>query len=439
MASDPPALPRAGFMAAVDRLKALLAKARAAVPDGAAERVSALLDKAHAALRTRAEQTPGQRPLWFLPLVTVGGLAVGVGLVALLFSLGGHKKDREAASVPVLASSPCTVAGAAHVIAPVALVAAGIEARAFVDGIALGFAPGDHEATAVRLDLNTLAATGRASARSAEPIRRVRPVLGAKDTLGLAVDADAQGDRVHGRRTLPLDPPLQAGAVGRDLVWTRQGGPSVGTLWSLDPTLEDLDALRGASEASPAETTTAIAFRRGNAIWLGVATGSEALAPKGTLSRIEGIGTTIGSPAVALDDGVVMIAWADRPSSDAPWRLRIAHGRAGDAPGEPVSFAPPPGGPGGHVMSPGLTALPGGRFFLVWTEGPTSQQRVRGLTLTLSGEPLGPPLEISNEGINSGQAQVAVTGAPRARGVVAFLASTEDGFEVAATPIACGP
>jgi hypothetical protein len=89
-------------------------------------------------------------------------------------------------------------------------------------------------------------------------------------------------------------------------------------------------------------------------------------------------------------------------------------------------------------MSPGLAALPGRRFFLVWTEGPTSQQRVRGVTLTRSGQPVGKPLEISNEGVNSGQGQVAVT-SPGARGVVAFLAATQDGFELAARPIACGP
>jgi hypothetical protein len=89
-------------------------------------------------------------------------------------------------------------------------------------------------------------------------------------------------------------------------------------------------------------------------------------------------------------------------------------------------------------MSPGLAALPGGRFLLVWTEGPKSRQRVRGITLTPSGEPVGEPLEISKEAVNSGQGQVAVTASPGARGVVAFLEATEDGFAVAATPIACG-
>jgi hypothetical protein len=319
----------------------------------------------------------------------------------------------------------------------VALVAAGVEARPFGDGIALGFAPADHEAAAVRIDLDSLATTASASAHSAEPIRRVRAAL-AKNALGVAVDADAPQDRVRGRGTLPLDPPLQAGAVGSDLVWTRPGESPAGKVWSVDQSLEDLDALRGASETTASGTTTAIAFRRGSSIWMGVATGSDALSPRGALSHVDGLGTKIGSPAVAIGEGVVMIAWADRASADEPWRVRIASMKVGDPPGQPVSFAPPPGGPGGHVMSPALAALPGGRFLLVWTEGPASHQRVRGVTLTRSGQPIGTPLEISNESVNSGQGQVAVTGAPGARGVVAFLAATENGFELAMRPIACG-
>jgi hypothetical protein len=439
---------------ALGRSKALVRKIGSALPAPAVERVRALLDRAFAALPTRAQQTLRRRPPWLLSVITMGGLLVGIGLVGLLVSIGGRRKygaaeasrtptfpvvsSSAAPPPPVPSFSPCTVAGAARVVAPVALLAAGVEARLFGDGVALGFAPADHEAVAVRLDLDTLATTESASARSSDPIRRVRPMLAAKGAVGVAVDAEAQGDHVRSRRTLALDPPLQVGALGGDLVWTHPGGPAAGKLWSLDKSLEDLDGLRSASETSSGRTTTAIAFRGGSAIWVGVALGSEALTPSGALSRIEGLGTRIGSPAIAIDEGVVMVAWADRASSDEPWRLRIANMRAGDPPGEPVTFTPPPGGPGGHVMSPGLAALPGWRFFLVWTEGPTSRQRVRGVTLTRSGQPVGNALEISNEGVHSGQGQVAVTASPGARGVVAFLAATEDGFELAARPIACG-
>jgi hypothetical protein len=451
-------------MVALDRSKALLGKAFAPVrarsrglmdkvastlPAPAVERIRALRDKALAALPPRAQETLRQRPGRQLAVVTLAGL-LAVGLLGLLFSLGGHRSDNGAElprtpsspvaspSAPVPSLRPCALAGTARVVAPVALVAAGVEARPFGDGIALGFAPADHEATAVRIDLGSLAATASVSAHSAEPIRRARAAVAKNDALGVAVDADEPHDRVRGRGTLPLDPPLQAGALGSDLVWTRPGEPPAGKLWSVDQSLEDLDALRGASETTASGTTTAVAFRRGSSIWMGIVTGSDALTPRGALSRVDGLGTKIGSPAVAIGEGAVMVAWADRPSSDEPWRVRIASMKAGDPPGQPVSFSPPPGGPGGHAMSPALAALPGERFLLVWTEGPASHQRVRGVTLTRSGQPVGTPLEISNESVNSGQGQVAVTGAPGARGVVAFLAATENGFELVVRPIACG-
>jgi len=463
-------LPRTGFNAAAHRSKALLHKAHTAVFAPALAHSRALLGKARAGgpawvieqnralldkvrLNLLAWKKEGRRPPWLIPLVTAAGLCVGVGLAVVLSSHGDHRKDGESmqssqtpsvasatlapsSSVPV-SSVACALAGAPRVVAPIAVVAVGVEARPFGDSVALGFAPADNEAAAVRLDLDSLTATESASARSADPIRRVRPALGPKGTLGLMIDADRQRDDVRGRRTLPMDPPLQTGAVGNDLVWTRSGGPPAGKLWSLDGP-EDLDALRAASEGLPERTTTAIAFRRGSAIWVGMATGHEALAPSGALSRIDGLGTTIGSPAVAIDQGIVMIAWADRPSADVPWRLRIAHMRAGDRPSDPVNFTPPPGGPGVHAMSPGLGPVPGGGFLLTWTEGPMSQQRVRGITLTLSGQPIGEPLEISSEGVNSGQGQVAMAASPGARGVVAFLQATQGGFGVAATRIVCG-
>lgn len=463
--SDRVELPKGGLTLALEQAKERLGRLRQPSKE--------LFDRLRAKLLASAdEKGPGERPHWMLPAVTLAGLFVGVGLVALLFLIGGHGKgpaegepaqastvalpspsEKPAPSAPVasnpvasaLASPPaavtaCTVAAPAHVVAATAMVASGVEVRPFGDEIALGFAPTDHEAKVMRIDPVSLAPTGGSTGRASDPIRRVRPVVAPKDSLGVAVDADRKRDKVHGRRTLPLDPPLQAGAFGADLVWTRAGGPPAGKLWSLASLggADEIDALRAASEGAPGDTTTAIAFRKGNAILVGVATGYRSLSAKGELSRIEGLGTAIGSPAVAVSEGVVVVAWADRPSSDVPWRLRMVRMKAGDAAGEPRTFSPPPGGPGNHVMSPSLASVPGGRFLLVWTEGPTSHQRVRGITLSASGEPVGKALEISNEARNSGQGQAAVTAAEGAKGVVGFLQATDDGFEVAAAPIRCG-
>ncbi len=411
----------------------------------------------------------GSRPQWTTAAVTLAGLFVGVAVVGLIFALTGKRKsasDEEpgsassaqhgAASASVAAtpatvpapatpaaSSPstavaCTVTATPQMVAPAAIVPAGVEVRPFGDAIALGFAPGEHEARALRVDPVTLAAGGSVGSRSADLVRRVRPVV-TKESLGLAIDAERKHDRIQGRRTLPIDPPLQVGAYGGDLVWARSGGGPAGKLWPLSGS-DDVDALRAASEGAPGDTTTAIAFRQGGQVWFGVATGYRSLSPKGDLSRIAGLGPTVGAPAVAVSEGAVVVAWSDRTSSDVPWHIRMIHMKPGEAASEPVTFTPPPGGPGGHAMSPSLAAVPGGRFLLVWTEGPTSQQRVRAVTLAASGETVGGALEISNGSVNSGQGQAAVTaaaGAGGAKGIVAFLQASGDGFEVAATGIRC--
>jgi hypothetical protein len=444
--SEPPVLPRDVFHRALER---------------GIERARVQLARARRALLAATEERPEGRPPWATPAVLVAGLFVGVGIVALLFALTGKHKGSHPTSAsahaepapatastapPALAAgapaparpglTACSVTVATQVIAPAALVSAGVEVRPLGDGVAVGFAPNEHEARGLRIDPLTLATSGGVTAHSADTIRRVRPVIGPRDALALAVDADRKADPVHGRRTLPLDPPLQVGTNDGQLVWTRPGGGPAGKLWPVDGA-DDVDALRAASEGAPGDTTTVMVFRRGTEVWMGTATGYRSLSPKGDLSRVAGLGPSVGSPAVAVNDGAVIVAWSDRTSADEPWHLRLVHMKAGEPASEPVNFTPPPGGPGGHVMSPGLAAIPGGRFLLVWTEGPTSQQRVRAVTLDAAGEPVGKALEISNLAVNSGQGQAAVTATAGARGIVAFLQANGDDFQVAATAIAC--
>jgi hypothetical protein len=87
-------------------------------------------------------------------------------------------------------------------------------------------------------------------------------------------------------------------------------------------------------------------------------------------------------------------------------------------------------------MSPGLAALSGGRFLLVWTEGPPSAHQVRALTLSSEGAALGAPFVVSGDGMNAGQGQAAVSA--NGQGIIAFLESRGQRFEIAAAPIACG-
>lgn len=466
-------LPRGGLAPALDAAKAALARARELLAKGAQQlgptyrkartQLGPAIEKARARVEPLLKRVSSNdtRPPWFLPVVAVAGLAVGIGLVAIIVSAvrggGDHGRDvatrasatatatvtalppatATATAPPTPASAAlaaCTVSGAPHVIAPNATLTAGVEVVRAGGGVAVGFASTDHDALAARLDVASLQATATAKARSRDVVRRVAPIESARGTLALIVDADRKADRLQGRRTVLADPTVQIGASGSHLGWSRVGGPPAGELW----TLEDgppLDALRGAAEGSGADRTVAIAFRRGSAIWMGTATGDGALAPKGELSHVEGLGTAVGSPAIALSGGKVLVAWADRPSTDEPWRLRWTRFDAGGAPTTTQTFAPPAGGRGEQAMSPGVAALPAGRFLLVWTEGPASGHDVRALTLGPDGAPIGAPLVISNVGVNAGQGQAAV--ADSGQGVVAFLESSGAGFQVVATPIVC--
>jgi len=331
----------------------------------------------------------------------------------------------------------CTVAGQPRVTAPKAMVPAGVEVRSLGTGIGIGFASGEHQATVARLDAETLAVTSNATGHSRGPVRRVTPVESGPG-LSALIDADRPGDPLDGRRTVATLPPLQIGVAGKALEWAKLDGAPAGKLWDLEGE-GDVDAVRVAVDDTAPNKTMGVVFRQGNAVNVGIATGPRApnpASPIGRLTHYASSGPAVGAPAIALQDGVALVAWADRASADEPWRVRQVRFRVGDAPGEPATFAPPLGGPGEQTMSPAVVAAPGGRFLLVWTEGPQARHDVRALTLGEDGSPIGSPLVISTAGVNAGQAQAAVTAS--GRGVVAFLESKDNGeFEVAVTPISC--
>jgi hypothetical protein len=334
-------------------------------------------------------------------------------------------------------TAPCKVVGKPRVIAPSAIVPAGIEVRTVGNDVALGFAPNEHQATAVRVDAATLSTSTTIDGQSGDAIRRVVPLEASGGAMTLASDADHDGDVLHGRRTVALEPAIDIGASGGSLVWAHAHGPAAGKLWALEGD-GNVDAVRAAVEVGPSGPLMAVALRMGSTIYVGTATAGNTPAAQGPLSKAGTSSGSVGSPAVAINDGVVLAAWADRVSPTDPWRLRWVRFKAGEAPGEAGTFTPPAGGKGEQAMSPGISAVPGGRFLLVWTEGPTSRHDVRALTLSREGQPIGKPLVISNKTSNSGQGQAAVNASRQ--GVVAFLESTESGgFQVMATAIACAP
>ncbi|MCW5837727.1 MAG: hypothetical protein KIS78_35365, partial [Labilithrix sp.] len=327
----------------------------------------------------------------------------------------------------------CSAAGDARTIAPRAVIASGIEARALGDELALGFAASARDAVAMSLDPSSLAAVTTVHAKPAGgDARRVTPML-AGGKLVAVPDVDRKGDRLGSRRVVAASTLVDVGVADGDVVWAPHGKDSFAKLFSVEGE-GAIEALRAVALAD--REGIALTFRRGNAVHLGVAKGGSVLEPEGELSRIEGLGQ-VGSPALAASGDAVIAAWADRSGADEDWAVRWTKITVGRSTDEATPFTIPDGGLGGQAMSPSLASLGGGRFLLAWTEGPVSNHQVRAITIGADGAPSGAPISVSAPGINAGQPAAAV--GPDGRGTIAFLAARGKSLEVHAAPITCPP
>ncbi len=406
-------------------------------------------------LRSAASGPAGSAPRWMLPAFGVGGLLLGIGIAVptgmLLRRSDPHPTDTAtttaaaqsasaalAATNPTreTATSPCRLVGAPRALAAKANVSAGVEARAFGADLALGYAASDTEGVVLRLEPTSLSILATVTGTSKSPIRRVSPIVSPGGAIGIAVDTDRKNDVLRSRRTVSVDPPLQIGASAGSLVWAqRVGGPVAGNLWPIEGRGE-VDSIRSATSETDGESSLALVFRRRNVVGVGLARGGDPPAPKGSLTYFNGLGPSVGAPAIAINEGVMLAAWADRTGPDAAWSLRLARFDAGAPSGEPRMFAAPPGGKGGSMISPSIAPLQQKGFLFVWSEGPPAERGVRAAALSAAGDAIGPAIDVSSAGANAGQAQAALT--TSGHGVVAFLESAGSGFELVATPIACG-
>jgi hypothetical protein len=317
-------------------------------------------------------------------------------------------------------------------------VQSGVEATIVGSRLALGFASREKEGFAIAIDPSSAVATETVRAHAPAPFRRLVPIQGPHG-LAAAVDLDREADFLGGRRTIAAPHPFDLGFGGGGLAWAPYRSSEVGLIWTLEGD-EPVEAVRAAPlDPTREDAGWAIAFRRGRTIYAGAVNGGGALPPKGPLVKVAGLGSQVGSPTVAAQDGAVLVAWADRAQPSEPWSLRWMRFVPGEASVEAKAFVPSEGGLGEHAMSPALAAAGQGRFVIAWTEGPVATHQVRAQTITGSGAPLGTAMAISDSGVNAGQAQLAIL--PDGHGVVAYLASSGGGpkgsYEVLATPIVC--
>ncbi len=407
---------------------------------------------------------PAKRPPWLLPVAAVGAvMTLAIAVTLLVVASGALRSARPEPSparvasaaappapsaVPVapppvasaapLAESPapsgapCILAGAPHVIAPKALLRAGIETVSTGDRIALGVGLGDRDGLVVALDPSTFVALGTSRARSDEPLRRVLPVLGGGAELSPLFETSKK--RAVGLEAIfpvAAETPFIVGVEDGALVWAPSRNNAPTQLWPLAGT-GPVEALRAV--VLPKHEGYAIAFRQGAAIYVGALHADKSI--HGDLTRISALGPAIGAPTLAANADHILVAWADRPGASAPWSVRWMTWKPGSGLNTPTPFPVPPGGMGGQVMSPALTSLAGGRFVIVWTEGDRTKHEVRAQALDAQEQPVGTALTVSAEGVNAGQGTPALT--PDGRGAVAFLSSPNGASaSVVAVPIVC--
>ena len=323
----------------------------------------------------------------------------------------------------------CALAGEAHIVSPHAFIQSGVEAVAVPGAIALGFAIDPRNGLAVTVDPASIGITSTVKARAfGGDARRMSPVL-EKGKLTLVPDTDKK-DKLMVRRVVGTNPPIDLGVAENAIVWAPHGLNSYAKLFALEGDTA-VEALRAVPLTSA--KGIALAFRRGNAIFVGVAKGEGALTTDGSLARIAGLGL-VGSPAIATSGDSIIVAWSDRASAQDPWQIRWTKLGASGVLDAAKQLELPEGGLGTQAMSPSVAGLGGGRFVIAWSEGTPSHQ-VRAQSLNADGSPSGTALALSAAGINAGQPQIAV--GPDGRGVVAFLAAKGKAYEVHATPVSC--
>jgi hypothetical protein len=337
-----------------------------------------------------------------------------------------QESAKAAATACRLAGAPARLAEKASKDIPLELLVASSGER-----VRLGFATSINAAHGVSVDLSSLRVTPEFAKPPRDRLRAVIP-LGMEDAPEFVAQLEGHADKLKAWRTISVEPHLVIGWSGSALGMADKASHAPTTLWALEGT-DPIDVIRAVRTEDRGH---AVVFRRHGAIYGGMIGPDRA--PVGELTRIAGAGSPpgspIGTPTVAVNGPAVAVAFADRASSDEPWGIRVGTAPVGSFPATTSPFVIPPGGPGGATLAPALSGLPDGRWLLVWTEGSGGAHDVRGVTLGADLAPVGPALTVSREGSNAGQGAVALRAG---RGLVAYLALTEEGYEVWGTSVDC--
>ncbi|MCA9597272.1 MAG: DUF4339 domain-containing protein [Myxococcales bacterium] len=334
----------------------------------------------------------------------------------------------EAPAAEPASTAACTISKAATRIAPSVMVSVPL----YVDAaggtsLAVGFASSATSATGITLDPSTLDHQEVFSRAGSNNVVGVVPSHKGGE-LGFAVDRD--GDSLKVGHTVDADKPFVIG-MGPNGYSSMPVGGSATTVWpgGMDQKMTE------ARVVSVKDVGHAVAFRRGGRdgeVYVGW------LAPDGSkktdLGTVEAEGPRVGTPTVAANEESLLVTFAARATDDAPWGVRIATAKLGELPKASQKMALPSGGPGGEAISPVAVGLPGKRWLIQWTEGPSGQRTVRAQTFSNDLKPLGEPMTLSPSGQEAGQGAVGFSGDHAS---AFYLVKGGQGYELWATSLSC--
>jgi hypothetical protein len=238
---------------------------------------------------------------------------------------------------------------------------------------------------------------------SRDPLVGVVPLTGSGDVT-YALDVEREGVRFP--RTVDAKPPFTIGLSGADLVRVVGDNPP-DVIW---PAVTD-ERITDVRVATRPGVGHAITFRSGGQAgsvvfgWL-TPDGKK----KSELTHVSADGGLSGTPSVAQGENAALVAYAWRPNTDVYWAVQLALSDPGAAPREKRQFSIPPGGPGAEAISPAVSALPGKRWLVQWTEGSSGARQVRAQVLAADLTPIGTALSLSRSDQNAGQGALASHG-----------------------------
>ncbi|MEO6601251.1 MAG: hypothetical protein ABIQ16_15335, partial [Polyangiaceae bacterium] len=333
--------------------------------------------------------------------------ALFVAVIGLWMSHSRTGASAEAVPSASSATAPPTAEPAplgCKLLLPAARIAANIERTvppyaakiANESALALGIAASKTKGIGLRVDPSTLDVLPAFEEEGKDVVRGVVP-LTRSGALAFFVDRDDHA--LHSAHTVDEIPPFTLG-VG-DAGFSRVVAGSTSVVW---PLAGDTKITEPRS-APLGDFGYGVTFRRGGqsgAVMVAFV-GSDG-SKKSELAEVPSAPKFLGTPMIAGSSSGALVAFAGRDTPEAAWKLYVSQSKPGAALGPARALT---AGDGGSVISPTLTALPGDRWLVQWTEGISGQYHVHVQSFAADLSPIGQSVLVSPKGANAGQGSLA--------------------------------